>query len=170
MGAFQVLLRKELKGSLRTYRLLIVVALFFLLGLGTPLMLKYLHVLVPADEAGFVFPEFSAVEVAGEYLNSVGQFGLIIAILVTMGAVAREREWGTAAMVLSKPVGTASFVLAKLTALGLVFLAALAVGSAGCYAYSLVLFGDISASGFALGTLLVGLYLLVCIAFIIDVN
>ena len=41
MSGFGVLLKKELKEQLRTYRLLIVAAVFLLFGLGTPLLIKY---------------------------------------------------------------------------------------------------------------------------------
>lgn len=164
MASFVVLLKKELRGNLRTYRLLIVVALFFVLGLGTPLLLNYVDAFLPSDDGGMVLPEFTAADVANEYISSIGQFGLIAAILLAMGSLARERESGTAAMTLSKPVGRGAFVGAKLTALGLVFGVGLAVGALGCYAYTVVLFGRLSASQFLLGNLVAALYILVCLA------
>ncbi len=164
MHSFVVLLKKELRGNLRTYRLLIVVGVFFVFGLGTPLLLKYLHALVPAEDAGIVIPEFTAVDAVEGFIDTIGQVGLIAAILLAMGAVARERETGTAAMTLSKPVGCGPFIAAKMAALALVFAIALAVGALGCYIYTVILFESLSASNFFSGVLLGGLYLLVCLA------
>ncbi len=164
MTGFSVMLKKELRGNLRTHRLLIVTAVFVVMGLGTPLLLKYMHLLVPNEGVGIDLPVFTAFDVVGEYFSTLGQFGLVAAILVAMGAVAREREWGTAAMTLSKPVGTGVFILAKLVALAVVFGIAMLVGALGCYLYTAVLFHGVGGWEFLAGNLLVGLYLLVCIA------
>ncbi|MEW6034204.1 MAG: ABC transporter permease [Chloroflexota bacterium] len=165
MSAFLVLLRKELKEHLRTHRLLIVVAVFFTFGLGTPLLLNYMRFLVPAGSGiTIMLPEFTAADAVKEYVDTVGQVGLIAAILIAMGSVAREREQGTAAMTLSKPVGCGAFVGAKLAALALTFSAGTATGAIGCYTYTVILFGGISAMSFLASNLLMGLYLLVCLA------
>ncbi|MCJ7522967.1 MAG: ABC transporter permease subunit [Dehalococcoidia bacterium] len=164
MGSFVILFKKELKSNLRTHRILIVAAVFFVLGLGTPLILKYLHVFLPADTTDIVIPEFAAIDVIVGYLDSLGQVGLLLAILVAMGSVARERESGTAAMTLSKPVGCGPFVAAKLAALALVFAIGIVVGAVGCYLYTAVLFESTGVMDFFLATLLAALYLLFCLA------
>jgi ABC-2 type transport system permease protein len=165
MAGFAVLLRKELKQQLRTHRLLIVAAVFLFFGLGTPLLLHYLPRLVPAEDMfNMTIPEFTSVDAVQEYLSNFGQMGLLAAILVTMGMVARERESGTAAMILSKPVGRGAFVTAKLAALTLVFTVGIALGGLGCYAYTLIIFGNPGGSNFLVANVVAGLYLLVCLA------
>ena len=164
MLSFFVLFKKEFSGQLRTYRLLIVVAVFFVFGLGTPLMLKYLYALVPAESVAISIPEFTTADVVKSYISSLGQLGLIAAILVAMGSVATERESGTAAMTLSKPVGYGSFILAKLAALAVTFGVAIVVGAVGCYLYTVVLFGNPGEFDFFIATLLGALYLLFCLA------
>jgi ABC-2 type transport system permease protein len=128
------------------------------------LLLKYLHALVPAEGATIGMPEFTTGDVVQSYIRSLGQLGLIAAILVAMGSIASERESGTAAMTLSKPVGCGSFILAKLAALAVTFCVAIAVGAAGCYLYTVVLFGNPGGFDFLVATLLGALYLLFCIA------
>lgn len=164
MSSFFVLFRKEFKGQLRTYRFLIVVAVFFIFGLVTPLLLKYLHALVPAENVAISIPEFTAVDAVQSYISSLGQLGLIAAILVAMGSVATERESGTAAMTLSKPVGCGRFIVAKLAALAVTFGVAIAVGAVGCYLYTVVLFGNPGGLDFLVANLLGALYLLFCLA------
>jgi ABC-2 type transport system permease protein len=164
MTSFIAFFNKEFKGQLRTYRLLIVVAVFFVFGLGIPLLLKYMQALLPSGEVGIVLPEYTAADVAGEFLDTLGQMGLIAAILITMGMVANERESGTAGMTLSKPVGCGTFIAAKLTALALTFGVGIVVGAIGCYIYTVVLFGSLNLFNFTAATLLAMLYLFVCIA------
>lgn len=164
MSNFFVLFKKEFKGQLKTYRFLIVVALFFVFGLGTPLLLKYLHVLIPAQDSVIGIPEFTAADAVQSFISSLGQLGLVAAVLVAMGSVAGERESGTAAMTLSKPVGSGSFILAKLAALSATFGAAIIVGAAGCYLYTVVLFGNPGGFKFLAACLLGALYLLFCLA------
>jgi ABC-2 type transport system permease protein len=164
VSSFFVLFKKEFRGQLRTYRLLIVVAVFFVFGLGTPLMLKYLHELVPAENVAISIPEFTTADVVESFISSLGQLGLIAAILVAMGSVATERESGTAAMTLSKPVGCGSFILAKLAALAVTFGIAIAVGAVGCYLYTVVLFGNPGGFDFFIANLLGALFLLFCLA------
>lgn len=164
MSNFFVLFKKEFKGQLKTYRFLIVVALFFVFGLGTPLLLKYLHVLIPAQDSVIGIPEFTAADAVQSFISSLGQLGLVAAVLVAMGSVAGERESGTAAMTLSKPVGSGSFILAKLAALSATFGAAIIVGAAGCYLYTVVLFGNPGGFNFLAACLLGALYLLFCLA------
>ena len=163
MSGLAVLLRKELSQQIRTHRLMIVAVVFFIFGLGTPLMLHFLPELVPAEEM-FELPEFTAADAVQGYIETFGQVGLLAAILLAMGAVAKERESGTASMILSKPVSRAAFILAKLAALAFVFLVAIIVGGAGCYLYTLVIFGDPGAGNFLLANAIGGCYLLVCLS------
>jgi len=163
MTGLATLTRKELSQQIRTHRLMIVAVVFFIFGLGTPLMLHFLPDLVPAEEM-FELPEFTAADAVQGYIDTFGQVGLLAAILVAMGAVAKERESGTAAMTLSKPISTAAFVVAKLAALASVFLVAVIVGGIGCYVYTLVIFGDPGAGNFVLASAIGGCYLLVCLA------
>jgi ABC-2 type transport system permease protein len=163
VAIFAVLLKKELRGNVRTHRVLIVAALFFVLGMATPLLLRYLHVLVPADEAGFVVPEFAAEDAVESYFDTIGQFGLVAAILVAMGSISRERESGTAAMTLSKPVGCGPFLAAKLVAHALVFTSAAVIGAAACLLYTTVLFERVDVWDFVLGNVALVFYLLTCL-------
>lgn len=163
MAGFSVLFKKELKEQLRTYKLLIVVAVFFVFGLATPLLLKYMSALLPKEGPVIPIPQFTSVDSVREFVSTVGQVGLIAAILIAMGAVAKEREMGTAVMTLSKPVGRGAFIVAKLLALALTFGAGLAVGGLGCYLYTVILFGSVNGLDFLMASLLAGLYLLVCL-------
>ena len=166
MSGFGVLLKKELKEQLRTYRLLIAAAIFLLFGLGTPLLIKYTPQLIEmsAEDLVIQMPPPSAAMAIAEYASTIGQVGVLVAVLVAMGTVARERSRGTAAMVLSKSVSTGAFITAKLTAMSATFIGALILGSVACYTYTVLLIEPADISTFLALNLLVALFLVVCLA------
>jgi ABC-2 type transport system permease protein len=166
MKGLAPLLKKELREQLRTYRFLIVGGIFLLFGITTPLTLKYLpEILRLAGEDIIIeFPPPTAVQSLAEYASTIGQMGLLVAVLIAMGSIANELRQGTAVMTLSKPVSHAAFVSAKLIAVSLTFLVSLTVASLFCFAYTVWLIEDASIWAFAGLNLLLGLFLVFCLA------
>ncbi len=70
-------------------------------------------------------------------------WGILMAMLLTMGSVAVEKEKGTAALMLVKPLSRATFLAAKFLSLALVFLAAMTLAALTAYLYTLILFGPL---------------------------
>jgi ABC-2 type transport system permease protein len=163
---FIPLLKKELREQLRTYRLVIVAGVFLFFGITTPLLLKYLPEIVKlaGENVPIEIPPPTAAQSLLEYAGTIGQIGVLVAVLVAMGSVANERSRGTAVMTLSKPVTRGAFVGAKWTASSLTFLASLAVASLVCLGYTVWLIGPPSAAAFTGQNLLLALFLLFCLA------
>lgn len=159
MASFLVLFKKEIKQQVKTRRLLIIMAIFIIIGILTPLSLNYI-----SEGKGIEVPEYTTVDVVQGHINNYFMFGMFAAILLAMGAVAKERETGTAAMILSKPASCGAFVAAKLAALSITFGTGIAIGALGVYVCTVILFGDINALDFFLINLLVWLFLVVCLA------
>ncbi len=168
MSGFAVLLKKELLEQLRTYKLVIAGGVFLFFGLSTPLLIKYMPELIKlaGDTGGMVIemPPPTAVQAMAEYSSTMAQFGVLMAVLLAMGAIAKERETGTAAMVLSKPIGRPAFILAKLVANCLTFVMSLLLGGIACCGYTYALFGEAPVMGFAGQNLLLAVFFLLCIA------
>jgi ABC-2 type transport system permease protein len=166
MSGFWVLLRKEFREQFKTSKVVIVAAVFLFFGLGTPLLTKYTPELIKAVGTGGItieMPTPTSGDSLTEYTSTMSQFGVLMAVLLAMGAIAKEVETGTAAMVLSKPVGRLAFILAKLKAEGFTFLVALILGGLACWGYTMLLFGDANALGFLYQNLLLGLFFAVCL-------
>lgn len=166
MSGFWVLLRKEFREQFKTSKVVIVAAVFLFFGLGTPLLTKYTPELIKAVGTGGItieMPTPTSGDSLTEYTSTMSQFGVLMAVLVAMGAIAKEVETGTAAMVLSKPVGRLAFILAKLKAEGFTFLVALILGGLACWGYTVILFGDANALGFLYQNLLLGLFFALCL-------
>lgn len=165
MSGFWVLLRKEFKEQFKTSKFLIVAIVFLFFGLSEPVLTKYLPELIKSAPGGVTIslpPPTSADSLVG-YAKNMAEFGVLMAVLVAMGAIAKEVETGTAAMVLSKPVGRLAFILAKLKAEWFTFLVALTLGGLACWGYTLILFGDANALGFLYQNLLLGLFFVLCL-------
>lgn len=144
MRIFLVALRKELIEQWRSYRLLIAAVILAIFGLLSPLTAKYtpeLIKLVPNGEAiAKLIPPPTAMDAVAQYVKNLSQFGVILALLMTMGVMAQEKDKGTAAMMLAKPMPRGVFLGAKFVALGLTFAASIAIAGAAGYYYTLLLF------------------------------
>ena len=160
MEGFSVFLRKELREAVRGNRLLVVCAVFLVLGIISPLTAKYTPELLKALGTGqsgvqITFPTPTVADAIAQYLKNVAGTGIFVAILLPMGMVAREKERGTAAFVLTKPISRAAFLGAKLVAL----LALLGVGvllaAIVTYIYTAILFQPVAVGGFIGCTLLI---------------
>jgi ABC-2 type transport system permease protein len=142
---FFVVLRKELIEQWRTKRMLIVAAVLVIFGLASPLLAKVTPDLlkaipdVPEALAG-LFPTPTVTDAVSQYLKNMSQFGVLLALLMSMGSVAQEKERGTAAMLLTHPVSRFTFLLAKFVALACTFAISLTVAALGCWYYTRLLF------------------------------
>lgn len=161
---FGVALRKELLQQWRTKRVLVVTAVFTLFGLISPLIANFtpelLRSISGAEQFADLVPTPTTADAVSQYIKNITQFGFIIAVLQGMGAVAGEKEKGTAALILSKPLPRWAFLLSKFVAQALVYLLGFALAAVGAYYYTLVLFEPLALGPFLLGNLLLLLWLL----------
>jgi ABC-2 type transport system permease protein len=170
MDGFSIFLRKELRESLRTNRLLVVVAIFAILGIISPLSAKYTPELLKALGTGssgvtVILPTPTVKDAIAQFIKNVAGTGILVALLLPMGLVAREKERGTAAFVLTKPLSRLEFLTAKLVSLGLTLTAGVAIGALATYWYTALLFTPVSVAGFYAASLLVLLSLFVYASF-----
>lgn len=159
------LLRKELLEQWRTRRMLVVAIVFTAFGIGSPFLARYTPELVKAlagDQFQIVIPPPTARDAVDQFLKNVGQAGVLTAILLAMGSVAVEKERGTAALLLTKPVSRAAFLLAKLLAIGSTLLVGLLLAAIGGYAYTAILFEALPPAGWSA---MAGLLLLALVAY-----
>jgi len=140
---YREMLVKELLEAWRTRRLIVMALLFLALGIMAPVVTKLLPDIIRAfGPTGFEVDIGTPgiADVVAQLLKNLIQFGALAAILLSMGSVATERERGTAAFVLSKPVTRAAFLWAKVVALALVFAIAIGLATVGAWVYTLLLF------------------------------
>ncbi len=166
MTGFFPFLKKEFKEQFRTYRILIVGGIFLFFGLTTPLLDKYLPQIIElsGQNVPVEIPAATGITTLQGYAGTIGQLGVLIAVLIAMGAIANEVRSGTAVITLSKQITRAAFVSAKLLAMSATFLLSLAVASLLCYVYTAFLIGSADALAFLELNLLMALFLVFCLA------
>lgn len=161
---FLVQTRKELAEQWRTWRVAVVIAVFLLFGLTSPLLARFtsdlLRGIPEAAQFAELIPEPSTADAIGQYLRNLTQFGFILVILLGMSAIAGEKERGTAAIVLSKPLPRWAFVSGKFTAQALVYLLAVLVAAGSTAFYTSLLFEPLETGPFLFGAVLLWLWLL----------
>lgn len=170
MDGFGVFLRKELREAARTNRLLVIGALFLLLGIISPVTAKYTPELLKAigtSQQGvqIIVPTPTIKDAVLQYLKNVAGTGIFAAVLLPMGVVAREKERGTAAFVLTKPLARPAFLVAKFVALLLTLSVGVVLAALATYFYTALLFEPLALGGFIGCTALILLSLLVYAAF-----
>lgn len=165
LALFGVALRKELLQQWRTKRILVIGAVFILFGLIGPLTAKFtpeiLRMVEEAQPFADLIPEPTVADSILQYVSNVTQFGFIVAVLLGMGAIAGEKERGTAAMILSKPLPRWAFVLSKFTAQAILYVGGFLLAGLTAYYYTLVLFEPLDFGAFMLGNGVLLLWLLV---------
>jgi ABC-2 type transport system permease protein len=145
---FRTLLAKEFREQWRTWKMIVFLAVFLITGMISPVLAKYtpeLLKMVPNLPAGLadIIPTPTMADSVVQYLKNTEQFGILLVILLTMGVVAQEKERGTAAMLLTKPVSRSAMILAKWLSGMTIVLAGLLADGLACLAYTAVLFEPI---------------------------
>lgn len=160
----KTLLAKEFREQWRTWKMIVFLAVFLITGMLSPVLAKYTPALlgsIPNLPPGLaeLIPTPTVTDAVAQYLKNTDQFGILLVILLTMGVMAQEKERGTAAMLLVKPVRRSAVVLAKWLTGMTVILAGLVVDGLGCLAYTAVLFEPLPIAPFLLMTVLLLIYL-----------
>jgi ABC-2 type transport system permease protein len=173
MASFSVLLAKEWKESLRNGKLLIVSLIFLFFGFSSPLLAKFTPQLIKAlgtGESGvsITMPEPVVADAIAQFIKNVGGNGMLIAIIIGIGMVVREKERGTAAFVLTKPVSHAAFLLAKVASIALTLAIGIVLAAIATFWYTSLLFTTIPLGGFIAASALIflGLFAISTVAFL----
>ncbi len=165
MRGFSLLMAKELLEQVRTLRLVVVVGVLAVFGMTSPLLAKALPDIVKAAGGnvgiGITVPTPTVADAIGQLTKNLGQFGALIGILISMGAVAAEKERGTAGFVLTKPVGRSGFIVAKAAAIALLLGLGIGAGYVLAWIYTAILFEAVPIPEFVLSGIVIWISLLV---------
>jgi len=151
-----VLFRKEVAEILKTSRIYVIPGLFLFFGLTSPILTKLMPEIIKSigGSAGgvqIVIPPQTGVDAFMQFLKNLTQIGILGIILTLMGTVAREKELGTAILVLTKPASRTAFVVAKAAAAGLLVTFATALSYLAALYYTVQLFPGAPAAASAGG-------------------
>jgi ABC-2 type transport system permease protein len=148
MKSLSASLRKELFEQWRTYRFLVIASILVIFGILSPVLAKvmpeFISLFPGGEQIALVIPPPTVVDAVTQYIKNISQFGVLLALFISMGAVAQEKDKGTAALILVKPVSRRAFLLAKFIAISLNFLLSIFLAAIAAYFYILILFEPVS--------------------------
>ena len=124
MRAFTVFTKKELLESVRTYRFVIAIAVFVLMGILSPLTALMLPRLIETMDLGdfqIILPEPTAMDAWAQFFSNVGTMGMLVVIILFSGIMANEFSRGTLVNLLTKGLNRTTVILSKFVAASLVW-------------------------------------------------
>jgi ABC-2 type transport system permease protein len=168
LAIFGAALGHEVLFQWRSKRLLIIAGVFLVFGMISPLLAEFTPQLLGniegAEQFADLVPDPTLNDAIGQYVRNITQFGFLLAIILGMGAVAAEKEKGTAAIVLSKPLPRWAFLNSKFASQALTYALGFTLAAVAAYFYTLVLFEAIDPFDFLLANVLLLAWLLVFVA------
>lgn len=158
MRTFKALLKKEMKELASTYKMLVVPIATIILMVSYPISMKLFPTLLKGELPEAVINEIP-IPTMNEVLSNVflnfESLGVLILIIISMGAISGERDKSVAAMVLVKPVSRNAYVLSKWVTYSILAVGSYIIGMLGTTYYTIRLFdGEINGGDVILGTLL----------------
>ena len=136
-------LYKEFKEILRTPKIIILPAVFTFFGILSPLTGRYMNEILAFSLKGQMeikLPESTYFDSYGQFFKNLTSICIIIVILTFMGTVTDEKTRGSAALILTKCVSRANFILGKFFACTSLFTFAYVLSIAVCLYYTYFLF------------------------------
>lgn len=165
---FMAAVRKELLQQWRTKRVVVVAAVFAFVGMFSPLAARFMpeifRSLPGVEQFADLMPDPSVADVVTQYVKNLQQFGFMVAVLLGMGAIAGEKDKGTAALILSKPMPRWAFVCSKFTAQTLVYIVGFFIAFLCTFYYTWFLFGPVSMGAFLFCNVLLFVWLMTYVA------
>jgi ABC-2 type transport system permease protein len=144
MNSFSTFLKKEWTELCRTKKLYVLLGIFVLFGMVSPILARYMAEIVSAS-MGSSAPVLVSAPVWSDswkqFYNNLSQMGGISVLLIFMSSICGEKQAKTAALTLTKNLSPAKFLTAKfVAAVGAVLLAFLPAVFL-CWGYTYYLFG-----------------------------
>jgi ABC-2 type transport system permease protein len=147
MRGFVAFTKKEIREGLRTYRYMILIAVFFLFGMMSPLLAK----LMPNIFAGIemqgvqiIMPEPTVLDAYSQFFKNLTQMGILVLLLVFGGMLSNELTKGTLINVLAKGLSRNAVILSKYVAAVLLWTLAYGMAAIVNYGYTEYLFSQTS--------------------------
>jgi len=143
MSHYIAFLKKELLESTRTYKLFIMLVVFFIFGIMNPLTAKLtpdlLNALMP-EGMSITLAEPTAFDSWTQFFKNVTQMGLIVTVVVFSGILGTELSKGTLINMLTKGLSRGAVILSKYTYMVLIWTMSIVVSFLVTWGYTVYLF------------------------------
>ena len=143
MNHYLVFLKKELVEHARTYKLLIMLVVFTIFGITNPLIAKLTPELLASfmpEGMSMTIPEPTTLDSWAQFFKNTQQMGMIVLVLVFSGVLSSEISRGTLINLLTKGLSRQAVILAKYSAMLLVWSLSILLSAALTWVYTMYLF------------------------------
>lgn len=118
MRAYWAFTKKEWIENVRTYRLFILLTVFFLLGIMNPITAKLMPEIFAkfnSDSMNITITEPTALDSWAQFYKNIPQMGLIVMVIMFSGTLVNECSKGTLINMVTKGLKRSTIVLSKFT-------------------------------------------------------
>lgn len=144
MSGFIAFTKKELTEQIRTYKAFILIAVFFIFGMMSPLTAKLMPDIfanMSIEGMKIIIPTPTYIDAYAQFFKNTTQMGIIIVMLVFSGIIAQEVSKGTLINVLSKGLSRNAVIFSKYFTSVLVWTVSYAIAALTAFCYTVLLFG-----------------------------
>jgi ABC-2 type transport system permease protein len=166
MRVFIAFCKKELLEYQRNYKLYIMIIIFFLFGLMSPLFAKMLPQLLNGSELEgikIVLDEATAMDSWTQFYQNIGQMGILVLVIVFSGITASDLSKGTLINMLTKGLNRTTVIGAKFFIAVLIWTISYGLALLTTYGYTTYFWGQVTMSHIFLAFIspwVYGLYLI----------
>lgn len=158
--------RLEVLRMVRTYRWIIVVAVYLLFGVLGPVSARYLNEIVGnfAGDITIVMPDPRPVDGILQFVSNTTQLGLLAVVIVAASALAVDARTEVAAFLRTRVEHGAVLLWPRYVVATAIATLALLTGTAAAWALTAVMLGGLPAGAMVAGTAMGALYLAFAVA------
>ena len=145
MNGYLAFMKKEWMEQIRTYKLFILLVVFFIFGMLSPLTAKLMPELLsqfPIEGMTIILPEPSAIDSYTQFFKNCSQMGLLILVIVFSGSLTHELMKGTLINLVTKGLSRSAIIVSKFTVSLLIWTISLLLSFITTWFYTVYLFGD----------------------------
>ena len=145
MSGFIAFTKKEIVEQIRTYKAFILLAVFFIFGMMSPLTAKLLPDIfanMSIEGMKIIIPPPTYIDAYTQFFKNTTQMGIIVVLLVFSGIIAQEVSKGTLINVLSKGLSRNAVIFAKYFTSVLVWTVSYTLAALTTFGYTVLLFGS----------------------------
>lgn len=167
---FLAFLKKELIENVRTNKFLVIMIVFFIFGMMSPLTAKLLPVIFEnIDMDGMVIniPEPTAFDSYTQFFKNCGQMGFIVLLIVFSSTLTSEISKGTLVIMVTRGLSRTSVILAKFTSAVMIWTSALTVSALTAFLYTIYLFPNDSVTNLLLSIICLWIFGILMLAALI---
>jgi ABC-2 type transport system permease protein len=143
MRGFLAFTKKEFLEQLRTSKTLILIAVFFLFGMTSPLLAKLMPEILSGMELQgmkIIIPDPTVFDAYGQFFKNCTQMGMLALLLVFGSMLSNELMRGTLINILAKGLPRHTVILSKFLAAAILWTISFCLAALVNYGYTIYLF------------------------------